>query len=991
MSNCKYSIDLGEGNIFEFPSILLSENEGNTQDFKTSLKKWLIDPENDIQLKDLLNKYKPELIIPSDIENTIIAQHSTNSAKFFIDWKLRKQWNYFTNTVLNSKDYDFNRQNILFVNMPEDIIYEYLPKQDIILLNRFNLDNSENLFKSLIEMSVSKYLNIDNPKEAILKEDPEVINFLIKDNQSIFTLSNLQYLFAGDTTLKGTNVLEELSKSPELWKDKQENLAKLHNNNTLDSYYSPETLIPITELKTGDIIIKYNKTIPYQEMFIDYSINANGEYSINYVGENSEWSAHFNTKFPSIKARKFVENKPKFSEYDISEKGKEFTLNVSNIDSFDFVYNNIKRGDKIITEDNKTLLVQNIIGSNFILGKNKIKKFPENQTSTTKANKISKIILDLKYHPELNEKINLDDYYVWNKNIQNFAIQKEDLVEYIISGESFIGKVLDTTQNELIIGDVIGDTIRGISIIDRGKVNTIKTKSKNFEPLVIKLLEEDHSRLKEVAAIALNLENKEFINTEYNVIEAYKSFPYKKGDYIIKNNEVFVITNIFNQYVQITNGQKTPEGNYILDIVMANNLIGSIILNTRPQDPKFEYNSLQRNSFLIDNVIKPGLQSIESRIYKEKIGGRIFIADNSKWSEYDEKVKSGDWIDITNNYPGITKYSYRYKKGDNESGTYVRNINKNLTEIKDAKDNFPLIFKNLIVGSFVREEKGFNFWQVEKIIEDKALISFSYYKGNKVNTIKKLINANTSIQRVLIPFKSTATIKKINDSINNNIKSKTLSDNDSIEILVNMTSILQDKYGININFINDEDMLKLSGIPNTRAIIYEGQYYINSDRASISDPLHEFVHIILGSMKVSNYDKYVELVNTVKKHELFITVSQEYNETQLDRLEETFIRLFTDTVRSKILVDPIFNEDSFTNAIKDSVKVMFNLDSNLEDKSTYELLDQNIKDILIEFNSSLIENTESFYNKNDAITMIEISSTLRNLLNNGQLIEICNG
>lgn len=48
-------------------------------------------------------------------------------------------------------------------------------------------------------------------------------------------------------------------------------------------------------------------------------------------------------------------------------------------------------------------------------------------------------------------------------------------------------------------------------------------------------------------------------------------------------------------------------------------------------------------------------------------------------------------------------------------------------------------------------------------------------------------------------------------------------------------------------------------IPNagrTNAFIYNGEVYLNVDRATTADSLHEFAHLIMGSMKRTNPGLY---------------------------------------------------------------------------------------------------------------------------------------
>ena len=283
---------------------------------------------------------------------------------------------------------------------------------------------------------------------------------------------------------------------------------------------------------------------------------------------------------------------------------------------------------------------------------------------------------------------------------------------------------------------------------------------------------------------------------------------------------------------------------------------------------------------------------------------------------------------------------------------------------------------------------------MEKRIGNKLLVSYSYIYDGNVKTIKKLIEStNQSVQQLYVPTFATKIMEKMGVDFRQSLSTNMLEETDTPELLVNMASLLKEKYNININFFHNseinnfpKDIIK-SGL---RAFVLNGEYYVNIDNSSVSDPLHEFIHVILGSMKYSNNNEYEKLVYSIKNHPKFNEVSKVYDEARFDQLEETFIKLFTETVRKKILVDKIFTQESFDKAIKNSVKEMFDLKGSVENESMYDLLDQEIKDILVNFNSSLIENSESLYNKENAISMIGVATALRNLMKEGNLKEICN-
>ena len=87
--------------------------------------------------------------------------------------------------------------------------------------------------------------------------------------------------------------------------------------------------------------------------------------------------------------------------------------------------------------------------------------------------------------------------------------------------------------------------------------------------------------------------------------------------------------------------------------------------------------------------------------------------------------------------------------------------------------------------------------------------------------------------------------------------------------MVEIANHLSKNYGINVNVVTAREIAsKFRGvIPNagrTNAFIYNGEVYLNVDRATTADSLHEFAHLIMGSMKRTNPGLYYGLVEQVE-------------------------------------------------------------------------------------------------------------------------------
>lgn len=995
--NCNYIIKLSDGTEYTVPSLLIEENERSLPDLKTSLKRWILSEENYEEIIDKIESSKKNIIVPADLEGSIVGQFSLNSTKrLFGDAKLNVQLGHLKKVLKreksnadkkNTKDLiNIDKENIAVVYMPSEIKYQYLPEQDVLLINKNSIDKSEIMLRGILEMIVSKrFPNIENPKLALMSLNPEVLSYLNIGGNMEFSIADLEKLYYDAIPLKEVDIFSELSNNRANWKTTLMEIAPLVNSEEIDKNFSREEYLPIESLKSGDLILKTSKDKVYTEIFLDYSINAEGNYLVNFISPNASFPGSFETKRSTIKARLHSPDN-KFENYEITPTPDIHPIDITGDEGMDFIFKYLKRGDKIAfrtsTKAKKDTIytIANIKGSN-------ISFVESNEDIKIKGSLLKGVLLNANYHPEIVKDINLTDYIEYEGPFRNSLIKKGDLVSNIEDGSVNL-LVLDNFDDTIVVKSLFTNQI---ITINGDSVTSLFIDMSKITPL-LNDLEENKKHILLTAEQSMNLgANMAVDNTEYSVIEAYNSFKYEVGDFIIQNGIPHVVTSVNKNIVQFTDGSTDP----ILFLTSSSaNLEGSIIVTKRFQNTKFEENSIKRNNFAVGTSKKEDMHSIEVAVFSDN--GRMIVKDIK-----DDLTAYQQYENITNTFkedPSQPLYGYRYKNKTN--GVWERDL-KGLIQIEPI--NFESVFDYLVPGSFIKLDT-FQYWQIEKRIGDKLLISYSYYRSEivgdkkvrtgKKNVIKKLISsAEENVKWVYVPTFAKNAIDKIK-GVQTSLNLTHLDATDSPEILVSMAELLQDKYGIKINFVHTSELesfgADVKSMKGLRAFVLDGQYYVNIDNASIADPLHEFMHVILGSMKYSNQERYEDLVYSVRNHPMFEAVSKIYQEVTLDQLEETFIKLFTETVRKRILVEGVFTEEVFDEALKNAVTEMFDLKDSLEGTSSFELLDSQVRNILVDFNSSLIQNTTSFYNQDHAVSMIAVSSVLRQLIKDEKLKEMCN-
>ena len=195
------------------------------------------------------------------------------------------------------------------------------------------------------------------------------------------------------------------------------------------------------------------------------------------------------------------------------------------------------------------------------------------------------------------------------------------------------------------------------------------------------------------------------------------------------------------------------------------------------------------------------------------------------------------------------------------------------------------------------------------------------------------------------------------------------------------------------------------------AFIWNSNIYVNINKADISSPLHELMHLIMGALRSKNYSLYSSLLDKVATlpefNERFRNILT--NRTLNDAKEEAFVEFIADSL-SGVFSSEEFNINnllSSTDFFGEYLKVLdstLSLDLNTLPEKTSETLSRElskmpIEKIITEFNSLLLsagnkrfslfnpENvSEAFKNRN----ITNIKSSLLNSKNpNTQLLEKC--
>ena len=488
-------------------------------------------------------------------------------------------------------------------------------------------------------------------------------------------------------------------------------------------------------------------------------------------------------------------------------------------------------------------------------------------------------------------------------------------------------------------------------------------------------------------------------------------------DFVVVNNKIYYITDV------------TPEGLVGFDMTRGIEKINfndiSYIIKNNFTLP-FESKTLQMNSLFVRPKDDPAFQKlfnsgnyemVEMKYVRNKSNSSLSfnssgIIPGAYWISKDE-FDSNKYDDLTELYSqkeygkGEKKQMYSIKATTNNGKKYSLKNTEGYTKIGLINSIDIDEFLNIIEPGLMFRTKNagdFKWYRIENILNNGSnqgiYASYSVIdpSGKIINYVKFFSkesisdNGKLNLQSVYSPYYFNLN-KKINDKINvSSFNNNQLVDKkDNAEVISVISNHLKESFGVKINLINEDEIPEdiSNGRTDIKAYILNKEIFINLDKADIASPIHEMMHLILGTIKTTNRNVYLSLINNAKNHPDFNQVLKKYsNNTKLDIYEEIFIDLFTNSIKGKIKNN--FKLTEIDNVIKNTLNEMLKLGSSLDSISGIEILNTSFEDIINTFGSDLFINQSEYYNPVIATKSIKLSSLKRQLMEDGELKEQCN-
>lgn len=201
-------------------------------------------------------------------------------------------------------------------------------------------------------------------------------------------------------------------------------------------------------------------------------------------------------------------------------------------------------------------------------------------------------------------------------------------------------------------------------------------------------------------------------------------------------------------------------------------------------------------------------------------------------------------------------------------------------------------------------------------------------------------------------------------------------------------------YGIQMIPITKDELMsdQFKGLPvsEASAFILNGNIYINTDKASIDSPIHEQLHLFLGSIRFKNPTLYYQLVQSTEQLPNFNVLASKFSgRTMSDIQEEIFVEEL-----AKYLVGSASMFDNIDQSIIN--QLMYNIKRDID---SIVFGEKSVKSLTNVFGKSLLQLAEELNSDNfnidtlgtlDSATIHRmLANTKEELMQKNELIQDC--
>lgn len=159
-------------------------------------------------------------------------------------------------------------------------------------------------------------------------------------------------------------------------------------------------------------------------------------------------------------------------------------------------------------------------------------------------------------------------------------------------------------------------------------------------------------------------------------------------------------------------------------------------------------------------------------------------------------------------------------------------------------------------------------------------------KYERVSQLKKELGVTKSKKSVDMPFKSPKDSRRALMEVGNRLQALNPD--------------------ITLNYVEQSDINTLTkqtghDYSNARAFVMNGEVFVNTNKASVSDVIHEYAHLFLHAVKYDNPTLYSNIIDGATSHPLYDTIATEYSHLNgSDLNEEVFVTLLGEYMKGSM-------------------------------------------------------------------------------------------
>ena len=210
---------------------------------------------------------------------------------------------------------------------------------------------------------------------------------------------------------------------------------------------------------------------------------------------------------------------------------------------------------------------------------------------------------------------------------------------------------------------------------------------------------------------------------------------------------------------------------------------------------------------------------------------------------------------------------------------------------------------------------------------------------------------------------------------------------------VNVLELLSNKIsrqGIKVTTLNSNQIEEKYGIEvsNKKAFVSKGEIILNTDKYTEDSPIHELMHLLIAQLKVSDYNKYKELLEEASKLTSYNDVKESYKTlSPLDLAEEILVHAVSDYYLGRINDYGRVNIQNL-NLVELTVNLL-SLSKN-HVRADKDILNKTLRTLLLESgDGSILRQLSLGINNSDIITNNRISTVKSDLIKNEKLEYDC--